>query len=129
MNNNIFRTKVVYTHEDIKEGMMNKTFDNFDAMLFILNKKKEKTSFWMKNCIIPLDIIFISDNKITQIYHDCPPCIIKSIIKSTIKTETNLNKCERYPGNGNIVIEILGGTCKKLNIKEDDYVLFEKYNF
>jgi uncharacterized membrane protein (UPF0127 family) len=31
-------------------------------------------SFWMKNCITSLDIIFIKNNKITKIHKECKPC-------------------------------------------------------
>jgi hypothetical protein len=63
--------------------------------------------FWMKNCIIPLDIIFIKDNLITKIHHNCPPC----------ETED----CEeRYCGEGNLVLEIAGGDSNKNGIKEGD---------
>jgi len=49
--------------------MMNKKFDNdFDGMLFLMDD--DSHSFWMKNCIIPLDIIFIKDNlKIVDIFN------------------------------------------------------------
>jgi uncharacterized membrane protein (UPF0127 family) len=115
INNNIFRTKILSNSEEYKEGMMWKKFNNFDAMLFIL--EKENQSFWMKNCIIPLDIIFIKNNKIIKIHQNCPPC-----------DERN-NKCQIYQGKGNLVIELNGGTCQKLNIKENDQIIFEKCNF
>ena len=65
----------------------------------------------MKNCIVALDIIFIQNDKITKIYHNCPPCKWNE-------------ECKLYKGNGNLVIEIPGGTCKKVNIKKGDTVSF-----
>jgi uncharacterized membrane protein (UPF0127 family) len=115
INNHIFKTKVLSNIEEYKEGMMWKKFDNFDAMLFILEKKNQ--SFWMKNCIIYLDIIYIKNNKITKIHHNCPPC------------NSTIIKCQSYAGEGDYVIEMEGGTCQKLNIKENDQIIFEKYNF
>ena len=72
INDNIFDVKCVFTQKDIQNGMKNKKFDNFDGMLFIT--KKQNHSFWMKDCIIPLDIIFIDGDEITEIHHDCEPC-------------------------------------------------------
>lgn len=120
IKNYIFTAKVVKDPESIALGMMGKTFDmSFNAMLFLLDYKLEprpysKDSFeetndeyhcfWMKNCIIPLDMIFVKNNKITKIHHSCEPC--------------NSNNCKNYCGNGTMVLEVKGGTCKKLNIVE-----------
>ena len=86
---------------------MGKTFDeSFQALLFLMGGKKQ--CFWMKNCIIPLDIIIIQNNKIQTIHHDCPPC--------------EEDPCQTYCGHGNIVLELLGGTCYELGIEEGDDV-------
>jgi uncharacterized membrane protein (UPF0127 family) len=89
--------------------MMGKKFDNnFDGMLFMMPEKKTQT-FWMYNCIIPLDIIMIDGNVITKINHNCLPC-------------GNEEDCEMFEGFGNTVLELNGGTCKELNIKEGDKI-------
>jgi uncharacterized membrane protein (UPF0127 family) len=65
VNNNLFNVKCVITTKDIQKGMMGKKFDkSFDGMLFIM--KDSNHSFWMKDCIISLDIIFIKNNKSTK---------------------------------------------------------------
>ena len=113
INQHIFKTKVLTQPKDIILGMMGRKFTKeFDALLFVM--KSPISSFWMKNCIVSLDIIFIENNIITKIYHDCPPC--KSVN----------DNCQMYKGNGNLIIEIPGGTCKKLNIKKGDNVIFSK---
>jgi uncharacterized membrane protein (UPF0127 family) len=109
INNNLFNVKPVLTSKDIQSGMMNKKFDdNFDGMLFIMEDKEH--SFWMKNCITSLDIIFITSNTINKIHHNCKPCFTLD--------------CERYHGNGDMVLELAGGSCKKYNIKEGDKITF-----
>lgn len=107
INDNIFDIKSVLTTKDIQNGMMGKKFDNFDGMLFFM--KNEPHSFWMKNCIVHLDILFIEDNTIVKIHHNCKPCIEKN--------------CESYEGYGNLVLELPGGTCKKYNIKDYDEIV------
>ena len=104
IKNNILNSKICATSDQIENGMMDKTFEGFDSMVFLMNGKSH--SFWMKNCIIPLDIIFIKNNVVNKIHHDCPPC--------------NSDQCESYTGVGNIVLELPGGYCQDHNIKEGD---------
>lgn len=101
INRHTFKTKVLTSPKDIMLGMMGKKFNGkFDALLFVMNVPA--SAFYMKNCIVPLDIIFIHNGKITKIYHNCPPC--------------STDKCIHYYGKGELVIEMPGGTCKALNI-------------
>jgi len=106
--NKVFKTKVLREPKEIEKGMMGKTFTRFDAALFVMDR--EKSSFWMKNCIIPLDVVFVHNGAITKIYHSCPPC----------KNEP----CKSYAGKGEFVLELEGGTCKKLDIKPKAKVIF-----
>lgn len=109
VNNNLFNVKTAITSKDIQSGMMNKKFNNqFNGMLFILSNGSH--SFWMKDCIIPLDIIFIKKNKITTIHKNCQPC--------------RSGDCERYTGDGDMVLEIMGGDCDKYDIVVGDEILF-----
>ena len=106
INNNKFKVKVAASDKEQQNGMMKKRFDDtFNGMLFLQGEGYH--CFWMKNCIIPLDIIFIENNTITKIHHSCKPC--------------NEDTCEdRYCGKGDIVLELMGGSCSKLNINEGD---------
>jgi len=108
INNNIFNVKTLIDKKSQRNGMMGKRFDEtFNGLLFIMGGKKQ--CFWMKNCIIPLDIIIIKNNSIVNIHHSCPPCY-KDF------------DCPDYCGNGNMVLEVMGGTCKKQNIEPGDTV-------
>lgn len=107
IKNNTFKAKVAKTPKQITNGMGFKLFnENFNAMLFMLEDGNH--CFWMKNCIIPLDIIFIRNNQITKIFPNCQPC-------------TNTN-CNKFCGEADIVLEVESGICQKLNIKEKDNV-------
>ena len=107
IGDNIFNVKVVTSNFDKAQGMMNRTFtDEFNGMLFVMDE--DTSCFWMKNCIIPLDIIIIKNNVIVNIHHNCPPC--------------NEDPCPSYCGRGNIVLELEGGSCEDLNIQAGDSV-------
>ena len=108
---NRFKVKLCTTKKSISDGMMKKKFDeNFNGMLFIMPESTEQ-SFWMYNCIIPLDIIMIYNGSISEIHSNCQPC-------------DNKESCESYKGYGSEVLEVEGGTCEKLGIKKGDYVSF-----
>ena len=52
----------------ISTGMMGR--ESLDGgMLFIFDDVAER-SFWMRDCLIPLDIIFIIDNKVTKVHRE-----------------------------------------------------------
>ena len=111
INKNRFKVKVMITPRDTKKGMMGRDFDStFNGMLFLM--KGDEQCFWMKGCIIPLDIIIIKNNVIVNIHHNCPPC-------------NDEFDCPSYCGNGNIVLEIEGGSCEILNIQAGDSIIYD----
>ena len=106
-----FKTKVLKTPNEIRLGMMGKRFNGaFDALLFVMHRTE--SAFWMKNCIVPLDVVFIDKGVITKIHHNCPPCT------------TAAAECVSYPGVGNLVMELPGGECKRLRIRAGTRVSF-----
>ena len=106
INDNLFDVKTLLTTKDAQNGMMGKKFDGFDGMLFFM--KNEPHSFWMKNCVVHLDIIFINGDEIIKIHHNCKPCFT--------------DECESYRGDGDLILELPGGTCKEYNIKEGNQI-------
>ena len=107
INDNLFKVKTLVDKKSQSIGMMGRVFDDsFDGLLFLMGGRKQ--CFWMQNCLIPLDIIIIKNNVIVNIHHSCPPCLKKP--------------CPSYCGNGNIVLEIQGGTCENLGIESGDSV-------
>jgi uncharacterized protein len=107
INNNVFKVITLIDPLSQQIGMMGKKFRHpKQGLLFLMGGKKQ--CFWMKNCIIPLDIIIIKNNVVVNIHHNCPPCIE--------------DDCPSYCGNGNIVLELQGGTCDRLGISAGDTV-------
>lgn len=108
INNNTFNVETLIDKKSQSVGMMGKKFTKtFNGLLFLMGGDKQ--CFWMKNCIIPLDIIIIRNNVIVNIHYNCPPCHDKF-------------DCPSYCGNGNIVLEIKGGSCESLGIEPGDSI-------
>ena len=109
INNQHIPLEIMYTPQAKSVGMMGR--DNLEGgMLFPFDSVGER-SFWMKNCIIPLDILFIVNDKINTIHKDCQPC--------------NGLECEHFTGLADSVLELPGGYCDKNNIKLGDELSFQ----
>lgn len=87
--------------------MFRKSLGPYEGMLFDFYQE-HPVSFWMKNTLIPLDMIFIAaDGTIRHIHSNAVP----------LSTETIPSQ---YPVRG--VLEINGGSAKLLGIKVGDKV-------
>ena len=108
VNENIFNVKTLIDEHSQRVGMTGKEFnETFDGLLFLMGGNKQ--CFWMLDCITNLDIIIIKNNVIVNIHHNCPAC-------------DDEYDCISYCGNGNIVLELEGGSCEELNIEPGDTV-------
>ncbi|MCP5467974.1 MAG: DUF192 domain-containing protein [Deltaproteobacteria bacterium] len=69
-----FEVEIADSPQEISQGLMyRQELDQDRGMLFIFNELNE-TPFWMKNTLIPLDIIFIgADKKIISIIQSATP--------------------------------------------------------
>ena len=101
--------EIAKTPQEMKTGLMfRKEMPPNYGMLFVFDKEDER-GFWMKNTLIPLDMIFIrADGKIHRIYPMAKPNDSETIIKS----------------NGPVlaVLEINGGEAMKNGINVGDIV-------
>jgi hypothetical protein len=97
---------------ETQTGLMNRgSMQNNQAMLFIF-PDVEMRSFYMKNTLIPLDIIYIDEtNKVVSIQKDAKPM-----------DETALPS--QAPAK--YVLEINAGLSDQLNIVEGDSISFSK---
>lgn len=104
-----FNVDVVYKNEDIMKGLMGvKHISSLYGMYFKF-ATPQPASFWMKNTLISLDILFIDVNgKIIAIEHGIPMSE-KPILS---------------PGNVIGVLEIKGGDAANLGIMPGYYVTF-----
>ncbi|MCK5022003.1 MAG: DUF192 domain-containing protein [Candidatus Pacebacteria bacterium] len=74
-NDNCFKIELAITIQEQIIGLMyREELPKDSGMLFVYNDN-EIRSFWMKNTLIPLDIIWIDENKkIVDIKKDVQPC-------------------------------------------------------
>lgn len=109
--NNCFNVEVAKTAAQRERGLMYRAqLPKDGGMLFIFNKQGIYP-FWMKNTLIPLDIIWINEeNKITSITFGAQPC--KSLMCPSIVPS----------GVAKYVLELNAGTCEKIGLGVGDYL-------
>lgn len=111
MNINIsgieLKVKPLFSQNEIKKGIQG--LESLEGMGYLFFLSKGEHTFWMKDCLIPIDIIFIKDKKIVNIYSDCQPC-----------TES----CERYSEVCDMVLEVESGFCEKHQLIPGDKIQF-----
>ena len=92
--------------------MGKKSLEEDKGMLFIYHEPGVR-QFWMKNTLLPLDIIWLDeDQRIIHIKHNAPPC------KSKDCPSFGPNKPTKY------VLEIKGGRAEKIGFKKGDELQF-----
>jgi uncharacterized membrane protein (UPF0127 family) len=106
----VFKVEVVKTQEAMAQGLMGReSLEINNGMLFVFPNEGPR-SFWMKDTLIPLDIIFISaDGTITNIV-TAEPCS-----RMPCKTYGSL-KPAKY------VLEINANETSRRGIKVDDVI-------
>ena len=112
-NKNItFKVEVAKTVEERRNGLMyRKKLYNNEGMLFIFPREKI-IQLWMKNTYIPLDVIFISKNKVIVDIKKNMEKLSETIVKSKVKSK--------------YALEFNAGLINKLDIEIGDKVLFNE---
>ena len=108
-----FSVEVALKNEERQRGLMFREFlGEKEGMLFIF-EKEGIYPFWMKNTLLPLDIIWINESKeVVFISKNNQPCI-----------ENNCNLIT--PGKkAKYVLELNAGTADKINLKAGDKLIF-----
>lgn len=111
---NTFYVEKALTKEEKAIGLMNRNELALDQGMLFIYDEEVQPSFWMRNTLIPLDIIFIDKNKeITQI-STAQPCPF---------SET---QCPTYDSRVKIqyVLELNAGIAQEKKIKVGDLVSF-----
>lgn len=115
---NIVRVEVATTEKEIQRGLMFRTALAQDAGMIFLFRPNRPVAFWMYNCFISLDMIFVKNGRIVKICENVPPCKSK-----------DPHECPTYPDGQMIdvseVVEVCSGYAKAHGLKEGDPVTFE----
>jgi uncharacterized protein len=105
--------EVAKTPEEQSLGLMYRTelADN-RGMIFIFDPPT-MARFWMKNCLIPLDMVFVKGDRIKHIAENVPPC--------------QEEPCPLYSADTFVdkVIELRAGRARELNLKKGDKIALE----
>ncbi len=103
----------ITTQEQTRGLMFREKLDSDKGMLFIF-KDEGEYPFWMKNTLIPLDIIWINKNKeVVYISKNTQSC------KEDFCPNINPEKNAKY------VLEINGGISKEIGLNIGDKIEFE----
>jgi hypothetical protein len=105
-----FEVELATTPAEREQGLMFRKSMAPNAGMLFLYPSEQQVAFWMKNTLIPLDMLFLkADGSIARIAHDAVPL-----------DETPI------PSNADVkaVLEVKGGTAAALGIKEGDRVDF-----
>lgn len=108
--------EVAKTEQQQAMGLMyRKQLEANRGMLFSFNPPRP-VGFWMKNCLINLDMVFLRNGQVVAISNNVPPC--------------QKEPCPVYgsPVSVDQVIELRGGRAKELGIKQGDRLVIQFTN-
>jgi uncharacterized membrane protein (UPF0127 family) len=107
------KVKLALTPEEQAQGLMYvKELPADRGMLFLFPDDAQRP-FWMKNCFISLDMIWLdANNVVVDITSDAPPC--------------TQDPCPNYMPNrpARNVLEVRGGLCAAHHVEVGDRLLF-----
>jgi len=99
------------TPAERSQGLMFRSEMDEDKGMLFLFEKMDWQSFWMKNTLMPLDIMFIDDKG-----------VINTIYKNTVPySEKSLPSKQK----SQFVVEVVGGFSDRYGIKEGDLIEYK----
>lgn len=110
----IYNTEIATSKEQIEYGLMyrNKLPEN-EAMLFVF-KNEQKINMWMKNTLIPLDMLFV--DKLGKIIY---------IARNTTPNSLDTISAGETPALA--VLEIRGGEARSQHINVGDRIMYKVF--
>lgn len=119
INGNAIRVEIVETNADKAKGLSGRKYlGEGDGMLFDLISENSPHMFWMKDMLIPLDIIWITNDKIFQIDANIQPPELNTPDKELEKIVVD----EKI----DYVLEVNAGYTEANDVKEGDNFQFIK---
>lgn len=114
IKNRTFELMLAKSEEDMVAGLtkVNK-LDTDKGMLFVFSESNYYP-FWMKNMKYPIDIVFINEDKVVDMYENVPA--------PQSDTDPANIKIYKPKERANYVLEVASGVVKENNIKVGDQV-------
>lgn len=112
----VINLEVTKTPEEQAMGLMYRTILADDRGMLFSFSPARIVAFWMKNCKISLDMIFLRDGVVRTIAANSPPC--KAEPCPTYSSQTFIDQ----------VIELRGGRAAELGVKAGDRIAISFLN-
>jgi uncharacterized protein len=110
--------EVARTPEEQSTGLMYRTSLAADRGMLFVFAPARPASFWMKNTLIPLDMVFLSNGVVKHIIANVPPCKVAD--------------CPGYGPQSQIkidnIIELRSGRAAELKIRVGDRLTIDRYS-
>jgi uncharacterized membrane protein (UPF0127 family) len=110
-----FYVELAVTSEEISRGLMFREHLDPDKGMLFIYKYEGVHYFWMKNTLIPLDMVWINSNReVISISNDVQPC--------------QTSQCPLISPEQKVqyVLELNGGTSDKIGLAIGDKITFDK---
>ncbi len=118
VGNHKLTVKIAKSNDEKQKGLMGvKSLPANHGMLFVF-EKSQPLAFWMKDTLIPLDIIFFDeDNKLINIHHQVQPC------------PPQVNNCPTYSSErpAKYVVELSAGEARRLSLEPGNTIQIPQY--
>lgn len=97
-----FNVEVAETQEQKEKGLQLRTNLSPDSGMAFLYDRPDMLTFWMKDCKIPLDLLFFNNGILVDYVDSAPPCSLPA------------EECPRYSSRylSDLVVELKAGTRK-----------------
>ena len=102
--------EVAITDEEKAKGLMNRPNLALNRGMVFVFKPRRKVTFWMKDTLIPLDMVFINNGKIVKIIKDAMPNQTQTLYPSDFEVTD--------------VVEVNGGFTDKYMVNVGSSVVF-----
>lgn len=107
-----FHVEVVDTEPLRQQGLMHRKHLPMDQGMLFVFPREQPLAFWMKNTLIPLDILYFDAQlRLVSVARNVPPC------KSAV--------CPSYPsaGPGQYTLELNAGVAETLGVRRGDALI------
>lgn len=108
--------ELAISSKDQARGMMFRSEVPPDTGMLFVGSRAAPRSFWMYQCLVPLDMIWLDGaRRIVEIVREAPPC-----------REDDPQRCPSYGGNANsvYVLELAAGQAAARGLEVGDQLVF-----